>query len=272
MIAFKQLGICVFESALFRTTSTVIETEKALIIVDPNWLPEEISSIQKYVDTVRQDRTLFLLFTHSDYDHIIGYKAFPEAQVISSQAFVDNPDKEKILQQIRDFDEEYYIRRTYDIEYPKVDIVAASDHQKIKSGDSTLTFFQAPGHNIDGIFTLIEPQGILLAGDYLSDIEFPYIYHSSIAYEESLKKLEALIFAGKIKLLIPGHGKATKEVQEMQKRLQDSYHYIELLRNCVKNGKDFPLDELWKQYDFPGVMTRFHQGNEKLIEEELKNY
>ena len=55
----------------------------------------------------------------------------------------------------------------------------------------------------------------------------------------------------------------------MNQRFRDSYHYIEILKYYIEKGAQFPLEELWEQYDFPGVMTRFHQANEKLVRKEL---
>ncbi len=31
--------------------------------------------------------------------------------------------------------------------------------------------YNAPGHNDDGLFTIIEPFGLMLSGDYLCDVE-----------------------------------------------------------------------------------------------------
>ena len=82
-IQFKNTNISVFESALFRTTSTLIETDDLLLLVDPTWLPKEIEYLQLVVQRKRSAKPFFLLFTHSDYDHIIGYRAFPTAQILS---------------------------------------------------------------------------------------------------------------------------------------------------------------------------------------------
>ena len=98
-------------------------------------------------------------------------------------------------------------KETYAIEFPQVDHIIKSDGQEIQLEDCTLSFFLAPGHNSDGIFTFIEPGGILIAGDYLSDVEFPYIYHSGDDYVKSLKKIEFLLGEKKVKVLIPGHWK-----------------------------------------------------------------
>jgi hydroxyacylglutathione hydrolase len=38
MIQFQDETVAVFQSALFHTTSTVVQTEDAILLVDPTWL------------------------------------------------------------------------------------------------------------------------------------------------------------------------------------------------------------------------------------------
>lgn len=261
--------LTIFESALFRTTSTVIQADDFVLIIDPNWLPIEIQTIRDYVDSIKGNRPIFLFFTHSDYDHIIGYKAFPKAKTIASKAFVQNADKAKILQQINDFDDENYVKRSYEIVYPNIDYVVENDGQIFKIGNTNIQFFNAFGHNADGLFLWIESEGILVVGDYLSNIEFPYIYHSGTAYLQTLQKAEGLIERQKIKYLITGHGDFTSNIKEMEKRVGESYEYIFLALNCIKNEEAFDFKWLWERYDFPKVMTRFHEGNLKVLRKEL---
>lgn len=268
-IQLRTTNLTIFESALFRTTSTVIQTNDFVLIVDPNWLPMEIKAIQNHVKNIRHSKPIYLFFTHSDYDHIIGYNAFPDATIILSQAFEDNPDKAKILEQINAFDDENYVKRNYEITYPKGDIIIKNDGETVKIGNTTLQFFNAFGHNTDGLFLWIESLGILVLGDYLSNIEFPYIYHSGNAYLETLKTAEQLVNTQKIKLLITGHGDYTDDIVEMKKRIFDSKNYINTVINCIQNNKDFDLNMLWKQYDFPRVMTRFHNGNLAVLKKEF---
>ena len=270
MVQFEDSGVRVFQSVLYQTTSTVIDTEDFVLIVDPNWLPDEIKQIQEYVTKIKKGKQLLLLFTHSDYDHIIGYKAFPDAKIIASKALVDNSDKKSILQQIRKFDDEYYIERDYPIAYPEVDIIVSEDFQELVFDHSQLNFWLAPGHNVDGIFTLVKPLNILIVGDYLSDVEFPYIYFSSEEYKSSIDKAAQIIRENDIRLLIPGHGRVTSQLDEMKKRIKDSKTYINSLRACVQKEIDFPFQELMKQYKFPGIMKKFHDGNVQLIRKELQ--
>ncbi|WP_277587317.1 MBL fold metallo-hydrolase [Psychrobacillus antarcticus] len=268
LIQFKNKEITIFESQLFKTTSIVIQTDDGIIVVDPTWLPNEVEEIRQHVNKIKENKQIYLLFTHSDWDHILGYGAFPDAIIIASKGFKAVKDKESILEQIRGFDDQYYIDRHYPILYPKVDIVVIEDGQVFNIGKTTLTFYKADGHTDDGIFTIVEPLGIWIAGDYLSDTEFPYIYSSSEKYEETLKKTDWILTKHDIRFLVPGHGHVTGNREEMNKRKEESLRYIKDIRSAVESERDsFYLIE---SYSYLRGMRAFHEGNINLIKKEQK--
>lgn len=259
----------IFESTLYRTNSAVIATDDLVLVSDPTWLPHEISAIRRFVDEIRHNRPLFLLLTHSDYDHIVGFPAFSEATVIASRAFTDNPDREEPVRQMKQWDDQYYINRWYEVVYPRVDFEVNTDGDQLQVGGTLLTFYLAPGHNADGLFTLVENEGIWLAGDYLSNVEFPFIYHSSQDYESTLLRAEDILHNFEPALLLPGHGDPTPHLEEMQRRILDSRTYIRDLRQSITEGLPFDLDAWLARYPFPGGLISFHQDNEKLMRREL---
>lgn len=259
----------VFESALFRTTTCVFDLSSAVLLVDPNWLPREITFIRQHVIDILKGRPLYLLFTHSDYDHIIAYSAFPEAQVIATQAFQDNPDSEKQIEAILQFDHDNYIERSYPIVYPKVDILIKEDGQELLIGEESLSFLLAPGHTADGMITYLNSKGVLVAGDYLSNIEFPYVYQSVAAYRDTLAKAKQFIETNEVKLLITGHGDVTDDRHEMQRRVRESEQYLDQLEDSVKKEIPFPDEALWKRYQFRRGMQKFHDANLDLMKKEL---
>lgn len=268
MIQFENNDVTVFESFLYKTTSTVIKTKDCILVVDPTWLPNEVQKIREHVDEIREEKPIYLLFTHSDWDHILGYGAFSDCLVIASENFISNPNKEDIIEQVKSFDDEYYLDRTYPITYPEVDIVIRDDGQVLKIGETTLTFYKAEGHTNDGIFMIVESLGIWIAGDYLSDVEFPYIYHSSEAYEETMEKADAILQKHKIAYLIPGHGHITSSEEEILKRRKTSLRYIYELRENIKANRDsFHLIE---KYRYLRGMRSFHEDNVKLVSKELQ--
>jgi hydroxyacylglutathione hydrolase len=272
-ILYDSPQVRVFQSALFQTNTTVVTTDDLVLVVDPNWLPVEITEIRAFVDAQSAGKKpVYLLFTHSDYDHIIGYHAFSDIaeSVIASHHFVENAGKESILGQIRDFDDEYYIERHYPIEYPSVSLVVSHDGQTLTIGETELTFFNAQGHNPDGIFTIVNGQ-YWIAGDYLCGVEFPYIYHSSLEYEKTINKTDKILQDFDIQLLISGHGLPTSDTSEILKRKKDAHEYIDAVRESIKDNLFFDFDAYiaYKNYRFPRIMRRFHEANLNLMRGEI---
>ena len=273
MIQYQDSHTRVYESALFRTTSTVIQTPDLVLVVDPTWLPNEIEGIRSSVAEETKGRPVYQLFTHSDYDHLMGYGAFPEATIIASRALAEETDKEEALEKILEWDESYYICRPYTMRYPDVDIAAAAG-DRLELGDTRLSFEEAPGHNSDGLITVVEcpsiaEGSIIIAGDYLSNVEFPFIYHSFSKYLETLNTFEHLISETKPSILIPGHGDIAKSSEEMLKRLEESRGYLHQLRDCILNNTPFDEDSLWKRYPYRRGIRSFHLDNLKLAKREL---
>lgn len=261
--------LIIFESSLFRTTTTLLVGKDYLLLVDPNWLPIEIDFIEQYVETAIGNRQPYLLFTHSDYDHIIGYGKFSDYHCIASRNFVENGEKEVILNQIRTFDDEYYIERDYAVKYPVIEVKITHQTQEIRIGNEPFHFYQAPGHNIDGMLTFHPASGTLIVGDYLSNIEFPYVYHSFEKYRQTLDQLESIVQSGEVKILITGHGDFTRSKDEMCRRIGESRSYLDQLEVSVRSGFPFDLDSLFDRYQFPGIMKKFHEGNVALMKKEF---
>lgn len=69
-IQYKDQNLIIFESDLFRTTSSIIKGKDYILVVDPNWLPREVDLIKKKADKIGRGKEKYLLFTHSDYDHM----------------------------------------------------------------------------------------------------------------------------------------------------------------------------------------------------------
>lgn len=268
-LQYQTSELIILESALYRTTTTVIIGADHLLLVDPNWLPTEIDFIKNTVAHYENGRACYLAFTHSDYDHIIGAGAFPKYSTIASRDFVDSPTKEKTISLIHDFDDKHYVNRDYPITYPNIDLAIERYPREIKLGSDNYTIYKAHGHNHDGIIIYNQEKQILIVGDYLSNIEFPFIYYSYRSYLETLKRLENLILSQTINCLIVGHGDHSYDQEEMERRLTSSYAYLEELEADAKGKLNFDLIRLSKKYPFPINTLRFHHDNLKLAKEEL---
>lgn len=260
MIIYKTKDVTVFQSAMFQLNTTVVTTKDLVLVVDPGYLPLEVDEIRLFVDKIRGDRPIYLYFTHSDYDHIAGYGAFPDAKTIASKEFVESPLMETQIKDLIKYDDEFYLNRSYAIKYPEINHVITRDGQQIVIGETVITFYHAFGHNNDGLLAVIESMNLLIAGDYLSDIEFPFIYYSLSEYEKTLNTLQKLANVNKNLILVTSHGSVTDEATDIQKRIDDSIDYLHLLKN---EPSDLRFNEFLseKNYQFITVFKRRHQDN-----------
>jgi hydroxyacylglutathione hydrolase len=271
-ISFQNDRLTVFESELMQTTCSLIQGDDYVLLVDPNWLPSEVEYIAAFVQDIQQGRKLYLFFTHSDYDHIIAYEKFRlGAEIIVSQALLDNPQKEDQLEEIRKFYDQYYLKPPWPITYPDTaDIVVKGEQEVHQLGQTAYYFFQAPGHNADGLIAWCPDTGILLSGDYLCDVEFPFIYHSIAEYQTTLFTLKQIINTGSVRFLVPGHGNIASSQDEIQNRLAAANWYLQHLTDSVINDRLFPEAELWARYPhFPVIQQKYHQDNLALAQKEI---
>ncbi len=261
-------NIEVYQSQLFQTNTTIIKTDSAVFLIDPNWLPNEIEFLQNRILQIQKNNQLVLLFTHSDYDHIIGYRAFRPHATIASEAFVLNSSKAHTLKQIAAFDDSNYITRNYPIVYPTITHPVTTDGERLIINNETIETYQAKGHNEDGIITFFEKEKILVVGDYVSNVEFPYIYYSSLEYESTLLKIENLLLQNTIEYIIPGHGGIINQQQSLE-IIQSNRKYIKEVRTAILAKTSLLLKNFDVPRGYPKIMSKYHIDNVKLIQKEL---
>lgn len=269
-IVYKDRHVTVFQSALFQTNSTVVEMEDLVLVVDPAWLPDEVLAISNYVDKIKGKRELFLVFTHADYDHIIGYKAFRPDKVFMSKAMAENPERELRLEEAIEFDDKYYISRPYPLLYPEADYIIYRDAVQYRHHSTKMTFYLTPGHTADSMMVVVWQIGLCIAGDYLSDVEFPVISHSSVEYEASMNKLLAIHDRNWFTRLIPGHGNISLSINDWLQRRTESLSYIYALRESIVTGVPVDEDALWNRYHFPLSQRKVHADNIQLMTSEYE--
>jgi glyoxylase-like metal-dependent hydrolase (beta-lactamase superfamily II) len=240
--------------------STVVETEHLILVVDPGYLPNEIMEIWQFVEGLERDKPIFLFFTHSDFDHISGNELFPNAQTIASRQFVDSCLKSKQLHDLIRFDDDLYIDRNYQVKYPNINIIIDTDGQELKIGDTIISFYQAFGHTDDSLFAVVENKNILLAGDYLSNLEFPFVYHSFREYEKTLNSFSRVASDKKYLMLIPGHGSVTEDHEEIIQRIKASEDYFQILKDD-QDEEEFKKFLLKNGYRHQTSLFKRHQEN-----------
>ena len=219
-----------FTSCLWQTTSAVVSAPDRLYLFDPAYFPHEIEAIADYVQSVKSDRELILVLTHGDWDHIVGVPHFSDAKIIAQKEIIGSGRMEKKLNKAKRFDGTYYVVRPYELRMPEFAklVGTAEEWQEV-------LFLPVPGHTTDQMATLFREQKLLVVGDMLSNLEFPFIENSS-AYLDSLENIERLVIQGEVEEVIPGHGAPAKGTEEILHRIKRDRQYITDARALIRDG------------------------------------
>lgn len=234
----------VFTSGIYLTTCGVVDGRDGILLIDPGILPRELEALKVYVAHAEKPAK-YLVYTHHHWDHILGGQAFPSARRVAHRAFPDALQANRSLDEIRRFDDEYFIDRDPPFEFqPPHELI--DDGWSANVGDIEFRLIHLPGHAVDMLGVHLPVEKTLFAADMLSDLELPAIEGDGGDYLKSLRKVEALAGAGQIETLVPGHGHVTHGADAIRARIAEDIGYIDRLRLVISGklneGEDAAVD------------------------------
>jgi glyoxylase-like metal-dependent hydrolase (beta-lactamase superfamily II) len=143
----------------------------------------------------------YVLITHGDWDHVCGIAGFPDAVVAMGEE-----TGEKVTSGAAD---ESVLRAANHYGFalsgsPRVDRTF-SRGSALALGSFVVETFPLVGHTADGSGFRLRKLGILIVGDYLSAVEFPFAT-SPTAYRMTLAGLIDMLRDDPPEAVIPGHG------------------------------------------------------------------
>jgi glyoxylase-like metal-dependent hydrolase (beta-lactamase superfamily II) len=235
------LRIRIFTSGLYLTTSGVVNGQDGALVVDPGILPREIETLRWYVEQSGRPAK-YLLYTHHHWDHILGGQAFPSARRLAHARLPEALEAAHSIDEVGRFDDAYYIEREPRFEFqPAHDLV--EDGWRGDLGDVEFRLVHLPGHAVDMLGVHVPAEKTLFAADMLSDVELPMISGDGGDYLASLRKVDALVAAGEVETLVPGHGHVTRGAEAIRARIAEDVAYIDRLRMVIAGNLSESADE-----------------------------
>ncbi|MEP7269166.1 MAG: MBL fold metallo-hydrolase [Saprospiraceae bacterium] len=251
-------NIYMFQSGLWQLNSIHAHYIDTSIIWDPAYLPMELQKIaNKVINPIWPKR--YLAFTHGDYDHIAGSPYFESFVTIGSQEMQARQNKSTVLKQIEGIDQEFYIERIYPLNFPDLEIcpLITNSPTVLHFGSIECHIFHAGGHTSDGLFYVLPQLGLWIAGDYLSDIEFPFVEDSIEEYLKTLNQAKHILENYDIEFMVPGHGRIACSKNEIYNRIESSHGYLEgLIKETVPDWR-----ESWGSSPFEIFLDKMHRQN-----------
>lgn len=188
-----------FEALLWSTTSLLVVGERESLVVDPAISSEEVAGIGRRA--LELDAPIrHVLITHGDWDHVCGIAHFPAAAAVMGEETAERVRS-------RGADSVKRAADTYGLEVsgpPRVDQTFTRG-AAVELGPFVVETFPLLGHTEDGTGYRIRDHGLLIVGDHLSPVEFPFA-KSPAAYRFTLAGLIETLRVDPPDTVIPGHG------------------------------------------------------------------
>jgi len=200
----------VVTSRMWQTNAVLLrgargEAAAEAMLVDSPYFPDELDALPA-LGRETGFEVEALLTTHADFDHLLGRLAFPGLALGAGAATVARLRAEPgaAQRELRDADAEHYVHRERPLQLGAVQELPVPG--RLELGFEELELHPAGGHTADGTTILARHAGVLLSGDYLSDVEIPVISPSGSLgdYRATLARLAPLVEAAE--RIVPGHG------------------------------------------------------------------
>jgi glyoxylase-like metal-dependent hydrolase (beta-lactamase superfamily II) len=194
----------VVTSRLWQTNAVALRAGDEALLVDSPYFPDELEALPGVLAQAGFEPD-GLVATHGDYDHLLGRLAFPALALGVGEPTVERLHREPgaAQRELRDQDARLYVDRPAPLSLGQVQALPVPG--KLELGDEEVEFHPTEGHTSDGMALMARFCGVLVCGDYLSNVEIPRLV-SLADYRGSLTRLGPLVEAAET--IVPGHGAA----------------------------------------------------------------
>lgn len=258
-----------------------VVTDDGVVVFDALGTPSLGFALLNDIRTHTDKPVRFLVASHYHADHIYGLQAFKDhsAAVIVAQDHAT---------EYRDNDETQDERAAQRLDqrrgalFPWVDKntrvvppdLTFNDRATLAVGGKRFSLINAgPAHSSSDIMMMVEPDGVLFAGDIVQNSRIPFMNGDDVDTAQWLKALDTVLKL-EPSYIIPGHGKPSAAAKEAIAFTRDYITYVRAaMGKAVETWTDFDTayrDTDWSKYkDFPAFDAN-NRGNAYRIYIELE--
>jgi glyoxylase-like metal-dependent hydrolase (beta-lactamase superfamily II) len=232
----------VVTSRLWQTNATALRASGEALLVDSPYFPDELELLPAVLAEGGFELD-GLIATHADFDHLLGRLAFPGLALGVGESTADRLRAEPgaAQRELRDRDAEHYVVRRAPLSLGSLQRLPVPGKLELGS-DVELELHPAEGHTADGTAIFARHSAVLVVGDYLSDVEIPWIQEggSLAEYRRTLARLGPLV--EQAETVVPGHGSVHDRDTALRILEEDSLYLDALERGeehaALPEGRD----------------------------------
>ncbi len=224
-------GVWQYQTPLWQTNAVLAVAGGEALLCDPSWEPAEIEAIRADAMRLASGGPVRILITHADYDHVCGIGSFPEAEIVAGEETASKIAEGAAGADLGAASSEWGLSWIGDLRVDRV----ASAGKTIELGAFRVEAHEARGHVADGRAWVLVDQGILLPGDYVSAMTYPFVIGSVADAHATVQRLIAAIDEHDLRWVVPGHGPALGPA-EARRIAQEDLEYLERLRAAADDA------------------------------------
>ena len=258
-----------------------VVTSGGVVVFDALGTPSLGWALLQQIRSVTDKTIRYVVLSHYHADHIYGLQAFrdhTDATIVAQERASEYRDNEETA------DEKAGLRldQRRAALSPWVDgntrvvppDITFNERMTISLGDRRLTLLYAgPAHSSSDIMMMVEPDGVLFAGDIVQNSRIPFMNSDDVSTTQWLHALDEVAKLDP-KFIIPGHGRTSTEASQAIAFTRDYIQYVRAtMAAAVQNWTDFDVayDQAdWSKYrDYPAFASN-NRGNAYRIYLELE--
>jgi len=258
-----------------------VVTSGGVVVFDVLGTPSLGWALLQQIRKVTDKTIRYVVLSHYHADHIYGLQAFrdhTDATIVAQERASEYRDNEETA------DEKAGLRldQRRAALSPWVDgntrvvppDITFNERMTISLGDRRLTLLYAgPAHSSSDIMMMVEPDGVLFAGDIVQNSRIPFMNSDDVSTTQWLHALDEVAKLDP-KFIIPGHGRTSTQAVQAIAFTRDYIQYVRtIMAAAVQNWTDFDVayDQAdWSKYrDYPAFASN-NRGNAYRIYLELE--
>ena len=212
---------------MWRTNAVALRAGDEAMLVDSPYFPDELEALPALLAQSGFEVNA-LLATHADFDHLLGRLAFPELAlgVADSTAERLRAEPGTPQRELRSHDASIYVERSAPLSLGRLQALPVPG--KLELGKEELELHPVEGHTADGVALFAPFCGVLVCGDYLSDVEIPTVSAGGSLgdYRSALARLAGVV--ERAEAVVPGHGSVLSRERALE-LLHEDVAYLDAL-------------------------------------------
>ncbi len=224
----------------------------------------------------------FLVVSHYHADHIYGLQAFKDhtaAEIVAQERAAEYTENRETADERAD----QRLDQRRDALFPWVNKdtrvvppdLTFKEAMTIAIGGKRLSLIYAgPAHSGSDIMMMVEPDGVLFAGDIVQNSRIPFMNSDDVSTTQWLKALDEVLQLDP-KFIVPGHGKPSAAAKEAIAFTRDYIKYVRsAMSKAVENWTDFDTAYSqvdWTNYKSLPAFSNNNKGNAYRIYLELES-